>query len=200
MKISFRPLARYAFLAFLALPVSAGAVEVFAKGSASRTMVSQDQWTISIKATGGFAFYLADGIRLEARYTNISSLQNKLEVADAGVSGTVSDILTETAIYSGGVNIDLFSRRARFRPYLYLGAGYAIAKRSYDFQLSTSPSKTYFEEPEQRGLSGNVGLGVDWEVAKSFAVELEVLSYITNFEDDKPLINLYGSLGVRLLL
>lgn len=187
-------------VACLFLPTAGRAIDVFAKGSVSRSYVSQDKWTISVSAAAGLSFAISDPIRIEARYTNISSLQNKLEVVSGSLLGTLTDIATETEIYSVGVDISFLGPRSKFQPFVFLGAGYLVTKRSYNFTDAGTSATTYYEEPVEKGVSGNVGLGFRWQIARRFAIEIEVFGYSTDIDKPNPLINLYGTAGVRVFL
>lgn len=186
----------------LLLSVSAqGApIEVFAKGSVSKNNISADTNTISVSASTGFAFALFSRVRLEARYTNVSSLQNKLEVVGSSVVGTLNDIKTQTSIYSVGLDIEFLNKKNAFQPFIYVGAGYLVTSRSYYFTLSGAADSVYFQEPKQNGISGNVGAGFRIQIAQSFAFEVEVFGYAVDIDKPKPLVNLYGTAGFRLYL
>lgn len=180
--------------------VRASAFELFAKGSASKNNLSLDKYTISISASTGFAITLIPRIRIEARYTNTSSLQNKLEVVSSSVLGTLNDIKTETKIYSVGIDIDLLGQRSVIQPFIYVGAGYVETRRSYYFVLEGSDASSYFMEPAQKGVSANVGAGIRIRVAESFAMELEMFGYGMDVHKPNPLINIYGTAGVRIFI
>ncbi|MCB0404206.1 MAG: autotransporter domain-containing protein [Bdellovibrionales bacterium] len=180
--------------------VCASGADIFARGSISRNSIDTDKWKISVSAIGGLAFKVSEQIRIEARYTNISSLQNKLDITSGGTVGTLTDILTETEIYSLGVDIELTGKNSRFKPFIYLGAGYVITKQTYDFTPAGSSVSTPFAEAEQKGVSGNLGLGVRWQIAKRLAIELEGFAYGTDFDKPQPLFNIYASAGLRFIL
>ncbi len=179
---------------------SMAAVEVFAKGSVSKNNISADTNTISVSASTGFAFALFSRVRFEARYTNVSSLQNKLDVVGTSIVGTLNDIKTQTSIYSLGLDIEFLSKKSAFQPFIYVGAGYLSTERSYYFTLSGAPDSVYSEEPKQTGISGNVGAGFRVHLASSFAFEVEVFGYAVDIDKPKPLVNLYGTVGFRLYL
>lgn len=191
---------RAVLLLCLSLPASARAVEIFAKGSVSKNNISEDRYTTSVTATTGMAFTLLPRIRLEARYTNVSSLQNKLEVTTTTVIGTLNDIKTQTAIYSLGLDIDILGKKSAFQPFIFVGAGYIQTERSYYFTLAGDTDATFQEEPRQTGISGNLGLGFRLALASAFAFEVEVFAYGVDIDKPKPLVNLYGTVGFRLFL
>src|SRR4051812_32329214 len=86
-------------------PARATSMEIFARGSMSKNFLSTSSYIISVSAATGVAFTLIPRLRLEARYTNASSLQNQLDISTPGISGTLSDVLTQTSIYSLGLDI-----------------------------------------------------------------------------------------------
>src|SRR5690606_10336617 len=110
-------------------PACAGGMEVFARGSVSKNYLSQTSYVVSISAATGVAFTLIPRIRLEARYTNASSLQNVLSIAS--FNGALYDVMTQTSIYSLGVDFDLMGPRSAFQPFIYVGAGYVRNERSF---------------------------------------------------------------------
>lgn len=182
------------------VPKTSFGVDLFARGSVSRNSIDSEKWKISVSAIGGLAFRLSEQIRIEGRYTNISSLQNRLDIVSGGAVGTLTDILTETEIYSLGVDIEILGKRSSFKPFIYLGGGYVITRQSYDYTPDGSTVATPFKEAEQKGFSGNVGLGIRWIIAKRLAIELEGFAYGTDFDKPKPLFNIYASAGLRLIL
>jgi hypothetical protein len=171
--------------------------ELFAKGSASKSYISLDNNTISVSATAGLAITLIPRVRLEGRYTNITSLQNSLSIANVG---TLNDIKTETFIYSAGLDIDILGTKSAFRPFIYLGAGYLESKRSYYFTLSGENDSIFHSEPKETGISANVGLGFRLIIAKALAFEIEVFGYAMDVDKPQPLVNLYGTAGVRIFI
>lgn len=184
-------------LVFLVVSQNSTATQLFAKGSISKTSSSLDKWTISITATGGIAFSLASEIHIEARYTNISSLQNKLEISGVG---NLTDIKTLTSIYSLGLDINILGEKHAFQPFIFIGGGYIETDRSYYFTANGSSSSTLFREGRQNGISANVGLGFKIRIAKQLAFEVEAFGYSIDIKKPNPLINLYGNIGIRLLL
>lgn len=179
---------------------ASAALEIFAKGSISKNNISEDTNTISVSATTGLAFKLLPRVRLEARYTNVSSLQNKLEVVGASVVGTLNDIKTQTTIYSLGLDIDILGKKSAFQPFIYVGAGYLSTERSYYFTLAGASDATYQQEPRQIGVSGNLGVGFRVNIGNSFAFEVEVFGYAVDIDKPNPLVNLYGTVGFRLFM
>lgn len=186
------------FLLVLARPASA--VDVFGKGSVSKNYLSADKNTVSVSLTGGMAFSLFSSVRVEARYTNISTLQNKLDIVTTSVIGTLSDIKTETAIYSIGLDIDFLGEKSVFQPFIFLGMGYIETNRSYYFTDTASSVSDYYAEPKQTGISANCGLGFRLRLAKRLALELELFAYAVDIDKPNPLPNLYGTAGVRIFI
>jgi len=177
-----------------------GGIEVFGKGSVSKSYISVDKSTVSVSITGGLAFSLISNVRIEGRYTNISSLQNKLDVVSSSVIGTLSDIKTQTAIYSVGMDISFFGEKSAFQPFIYLGAGYIETERSYYFSLADGSASTFFTEPKQTGISANAGAGFRVRLARALAIEVEMFAYGIDIHKPNPLVNLYGTAGLRIFL
>ncbi len=187
------------FALFGARPAEA-VLEIFAKGSVSKNNISADTNTISVSASTGLAFTLIPRVRLEARFTNVSSLQNKLEIVGATAVGTLNDIKTQTTIYSVGLDIDILGKKSAFQPFIFVGAGYLTTTRSYYFTLAGVTDSTYSLEPKQTGISGNLGLGFRVNVGTSFAFEVEAFGYAVDIDKPNPLVNLYGTVGFRLFM
>lgn len=196
------PFTRWLFVAccLATAQASASSVEIFAKGSASKSYIAKDNWTVSVSATTGIGVTLFGGVRLEARYTNISALQNKLEVASESVTITLTDIKTQTSIYSLGLDIDFLGEKSPFQPFIFVGVGYVDTERSYYYQVSGESTAPFFREPKKLGISGNLGLGFRIRIARAVAIELEVFGYGVDIDKPSPLVNLYGTAGIRLFL
>lgn len=177
-----------------------GAIEVFAKGSVSKNNISRDTYTTSVSASAGFALTIIPRIRFEARFTNVTSLQNKLEVVSTSIVGTLNDIKTQTVIYSLGLDIDILGKKSAFQPFIFIGAGYLQSERSYYFTLAGASNSNYQQEPKQRGVSGNLGVGFRLQIANAFAFEVEVFGYAVDIDKPNPLVNLYGTVGFRLFM
>lgn len=184
---------------FLAIP-SAQAIDIFGKGSISKSYLSADKNTISISLAGGFALSIFSWVRLEARYTNISTLQNKLDIETPTISGTLTDIKTQTGIYSVGLDFDFLGEKYPIQPFIYLGVGYIESDRSYYFTDNTSGQSDYFSDPKQVGISANGGAGFRIKIAKRFALELEIYAYAIDIQKPNPLPNLYGTAGIRFFI
>lgn len=179
----------------------ASSFELFAKGSASKTNLSSNKNTINISVSTGAAISIFSMMRIEGRYTNIASLQNRLDVTtDSNFLGTMSDIHTETTIISLGLDIDMLGPRSFFQPFIFVGVGYVKTKRSYYFSLINTEEAYLYTDPERTGFSGNLGLGFRLLIAKAFAFEVEVFGYGMDIDKPKPLIDYYGTVGVRLFL
>jgi hypothetical protein len=139
-------------------------------------------------------------VRIEGRYTNVTSLQNKL-VAPVGSSNvTLNSILTQTSILSLGMDVDLCGDRYAIQPYVYLGAGYDMTSRSYYVVTDPSQPANYVHEPNDNQLSANIGAGLRINLGRTLALEVEAFAYGLNFNNPNPLVNLYGSAGLRFFL
>lgn len=175
-------------------------VEVFAKGSLSRNYISRDSWTISVSATTGLGLALFPGVKIEGRYTNISSLQNTLTLATDTTNVTLTDMKTQTVIYSVGLDISFLGESSPFQPFLFVGMGYLETERSYYLSETGVAPAIYVKEPKQLGVTGNLGLGFRIRIAKSLAFEIEAFAYGMNINKPNPLVDLYGTVGIRLFL
>lgn len=184
----------------LGLCDTAPALELFAKGSYSKNSISQDNFITSVSGTGGFAFSLIPRVRLEARYTNSSSLQNSLQVGTDTIVVTLTDVLTQTSIYSAGLDIDILGPRSPFQPFLYIGVGYLETLRSYYFTIPGGPSSGLISEPKQLGVSANGGAGFRVRLADRISFEVEAFVYALNIQKPNPTINVQGTVGLRLFL
>lgn len=180
----------------VALPAHAG-MEVFAKGTVSKTMLSEDAYIVSFSAATGIAFQLLPRIRVEARYTNSSSLQNELVIQNIA---TLNDVMTETVIYSAGLDFDILGQKSAFQPFLYLGGGYVQSRRSYYVTAVSTTESSYMLEPVRTGVSVNAGAGFRIAIARALALELEAFAYAVDVHTPNPLINLFGSAGIRIFL
>ncbi len=176
------------------------AVEVFAKGSLSKNYISKDSWTISASATMGLGMALFRGVKLEGRYSNISSLQNTLQVPVDTSSVTLTDFKTQTVIYSVGLDLDFLGETSPFQPFLFVGIGYLETERSYYLTSPSISAAIFTKEPKQLGFTGNLGLGFRVRLAKALAFEIEAFAYGMNIHKPNPLIDLYGTVGIRLFL
>jgi hypothetical protein len=191
-----KTLSQILLLAFVISTPSFG-WEIFGKGSVSKNNLATDSSVISVSMTGGLAINLLPWVRLEGRYSNISSLQNKLNVTNAGL---LTDIKTETTIFSAGLDVEFLSEKSAFQPFVYLGAGYITTTRSYYFTPAGGSSSVYYQEPNETGISGNGGLGMRLRIAKHIAIELEVFAYGIDIYKPNPLINYQGTAGLRIYL
>jgi len=174
--------------------------EFFGKGSASKNNISQNSYVLNITGAGGVAISLFPRVRVEGRYTSASSLQNLLEVSSGSVLGTLYDIKTTTSVYSAGLDITLLNEKSIFQPFIYIGMGYIETERSYFFVLAGAPTSNYLVEPKVTGISGNLGGGFRLRVARTLSIEVEAFAYAMNPHKPNPLINLNGTLGLRLYL
>lgn len=175
-------------------------LEVFAKASASKNFIDKDSYSISVSGATGLAILLIPQIRIEGRYTVVSSLQNQLNVGSPSVIATLNDIKTETNIYSVGLDIDLLSDKYAIQPFVFLGAGYVESLRSYFVTLAGNSSATLINEPKTMGISANIGAGIRIRIAKAVAFEAEVYGYGIDPQKPDPLINLYGNVGIRIFM
>ncbi len=175
-----------------------GGIEVFSKGSLSKNYFDQNTWTVNLSITAGIGFKLIPGLRIEGRYTNVSGLQNRMVLQNGG--GTLTDIKTETHIYSMGLDIDFLGEASAIQPFCFLGAGYIGISRSYYYQLQGASSANFYQEAPRSEISGNVGLGVRLRIAKSLALEIEAYGYIIDIDKPDRLINYFGTAGVRVFM
>ncbi len=189
-------------LLFLVPLVSAEAsvLELFARGSVSKNFLTSSSYIVSVSGAAGIAFTLIPRIRLEGRYTNASSLQNQLSITSGSITGTLNDIMTQTAIYSVGIDFDLMGQKSAFQPFIYLGAGYVETSRSYYFLDSGGSTSVYLKDPTRTGLSANVGLGFRLRIVDAFALEAEAFAYAVDVNRPNPLINVFGSVGIRIFI
>lgn len=169
--------------------------EVFAKGSVSKNHVDSNNYILSLSAMTGIAVTIIPRVRIEGRFTNTSSMQNYLPIRDVA---TLTDVMTETSIYSVGVDFDVLGNQSSFQPFVYVGVGYVESKRSYYVTLTGSTDAFYAQDPVQTGISGNLGAGFRVSVARAIAFEVEAFAYAVNIHKPDPLVNLFGSVGIRL--
>lgn len=199
MPLSFRrPLLTLCVL--WAASLQASVLELFAKASASKNYSAADKYTISVSASAGLAVALLSQIRVEGRYINISSLQNKVDVITSQFSGFLKDIKTQTKIYSLGFDIDLLGEKSVFQPFLFIGAGYFESDRSYFVVITDGTSSGLIRDSKQTGISANAGLGFKLRIARRLAFEVEVYGYSTEINKPNPLLNLFGSAGIRIYI
>lgn len=196
---------KLALLAFIGLslpwtPARASSLELFARGSVSKSYISSDSYIVSVSGAAGIALTLIPRVRLEGRYTNASSLQNKMAISSGSIDGTLNDFMTQTSIYSVGVDFDLLGQQSSFQPYLYLGAGYVQTERSYYYMDSGGTTSVFLKDPAQTGISANVGLGFRLRIANAIAFEAEAFAYGVNVHKPRPLINVFGSVGIRIFI
>ncbi len=182
---------------FNSSPARASGVEVFAKGSVSKNYITHDTFTTNLELSTGFAIALFSQVRLEARYTNNGSLQNRLLISSGTVNAILTDIKTSTTIYSLGLDIDFLSEKSWFQPFIFVGAGYVITSRSYYVQPDASTAAILQSDPTDKGVSGNLGLGFRIRLAHAIAFEIEAFAYGINIHQPNPLVNLYCTVGVR---
>jgi hypothetical protein len=175
-------------------------LELFARGSVSKNYFNSDSYIVSVSAATGLALTLFQGIRLEGRYTNATSLQNQLAITAGSVSGSLNDVMTQTAIYSVGIDFDLLGPRSEFQPFLYVGVGYLITERSYYYLDTGGSASVYLKDPVRTGVTGNLGLGFRIRIANAFAFEAEAFAYGVDIHRPNPLINVFGSVGVRIFM
>ncbi len=188
------------FALLMGMSGSAHAFEIFAKGSASKSYLAADSYVVSISGATGLAINLLPRVRLEGRYTNSSSLQNRMDISSGSLSGSLYDVINQSSIYSVGVDLDLLGPQAEFQPFIYVGVGYVEIKRSYYFLESGAPTSVYWQENPRRGVSANGGIGFRLRLAKSFAFEAEAFGYAIDIDKPDPLINMMGSIGVRIFM
>jgi len=174
-------------------------IEVFGKGSLSKSNLSSDKHIISLSAAGGLAFTLFSNIRIEGRYSNLSSLQNKFEIGYPSVVASLTDMKTQTSIYSLGMDISILGDKSAFQPFIYVGAGFIETERSYYFSSAGSEVQ-YIREPKRTGITGNAGLGFRLMMARALAFEAEVFAYATDVHLPNSLIDWTSTVGIRFYL
>ncbi len=198
-----RLLGAFLVLATLFTPwhaADAAMLEMFAKGSASKNYLDANHYTLTLSGTAGFGVTLFPMVRLEARYTASGSLQNRLDIVSASVNAILTDIKTETTMYSLGLDIDILGDKYMVQPFVFVGGGYVVSTRSYYVQLDASSPATFITEPTNNSISGNLGAGFRIRIAKSVAFEIEAFAYGMDFKNPNPLVNLYGTVGVRIFM
>lgn len=178
----------------------AHSLEVFAKAAASKNYTDASSYSVSVTGATGLAIMVIPQVRIEGRYTVVSSLQNQLSVGSPSVIATLNDIKTETNIYSVGLDIDIVSDKYTIQPFVFLGAGYIQSQRSYYVTPTGSSSAVLVVEPQTQGVSANVGAGIRIRLAKSIAFEVEAYGYGLDPQKPNPLINLYGNAGIRIFM
>lgn len=191
------------FISFVVLFCSASqahTLELFAKASASKNYTDEDRYTISVSGGTGLALLIFSGVRIEGRYTVVSSLQNRLDVGSPSLIATLNDIKTETNIYSVGLDIDIVGEKYVVQPFVFLGAGYIVSNRSYYLTPVGSSSASLINEPETKGISANLGAGIRIRIAKTIAFEVEAYGYGLDPHKPNPLINIYGNAGIRIFM
>lgn len=178
----------------LSCAAQATAFEIFARGSISKNSINENSYVVSLNAATGVAFTLLPQIRLEARYTNNTSLQNYMALQ----SGAIHDLRNQTSIYSVGVDLDIMGPQSTFRPFIYVGVGYVRTERNYYFLETGETEYLFFTEPVQTGISINAGAGFNLKISDVIALELEAFAYAIDAHTNHPLINMLGSAGIRL--
>lgn len=187
-------------LSFYSSLSRAQALEVFAKAAASKNYTDASSYSVSVTGATGLAIMVIPQVRIEGRFTIVSSLQNQLSVGSPTVIATLNDIKTETNIYSVGLDIDILSDKYTIQPFVFLGAGYVQSQRSYYVTPTGSSSAILIVEPQTQGVSANVGAGIRIRLAKSIAFEVEAYGYGLDPQKPNPLINLYGNAGIRIFM
>jgi outer membrane protein W len=186
--------------ALLCVQSARAELEIFGKGMVAKNWLASDSYTLDVSGSAGFAFTLFSSVRFEARYTNITEFQNKLAIVSTNVVGTLQNILTETEMATVGLDINFADEKSAFQPYVYVGVGYSLSQRSYYFSPPDGSSAQYVAEPKQAGITGNVGLGFRLRVARRLAIEIEAFGYDLGLDQPNPLINWYGSAGIRIFI
>jgi hypothetical protein len=168
----------------------------------SKNYITNDEWEVDVSGSTGIAVTLIPQLRIEGRYSNITSLQNKLTLGNGAVAFTITDMKTTTNVYSLGFDLDVLSDKYAIQPFLYVGAGYIDTQRSYYQQVSTDPTgtATYVPEAVKHGVSGNLGAGFRIRIARALAFEIEGFAYGIDLKNPNPLINWTGTVGIRLFI
>jgi hypothetical protein len=183
-------------------PARANVFEIFAKGSASKNYITDDEWQVSVSLSTGLAIILIPQLRIEGRYSNVSSLQNRLtETTSDGVTFTISDMKTTTTIYSVGLDLDIVSDKYSVQPFIYAGMGYIDTARSFYLQSSSLPEAVAFKEvPRKYGFSANLGGGLRVRIARTLSLELEAFAYGIDLKRPNPIVNWMGTAGIRIFI
>lgn len=176
------------------------AFEVFAKAAASKNYINADSYTESVSGAAGIGILLIPQVRIEGRYTLISSQQNYLEIGDPVVVATVSNIKTQTNIFSVGLDIDLLGEKSAITPFIFLGVGYLETLQTYYFTSTSSSDSVFVAKPKKTGFSANVGAGIKIRISKSVVFEIEAYGYGMDVQRPNPLVNLSGNAGIRLFI
>lgn len=171
------------------------AFQVFAKGSVTKTYHTADSFESRVSVSSGLAFELIPLVRIEGRYTTISSFQNKETLVGYG---TITDDKSQSSIYSLGLDISFFGSKSSFQPFIFIGAGYVLTESEYTLTLLTGQNSKGYARLE--GFTGNFGAGFRIRIARSMAIEIEVFAFTKNIDSSNPLFNLYGTAGVRLFI
>jgi len=179
---------------------SFGAIEIFGKGSISKNHLSRTNFVTTVSAATGFAITLIPQLRIEGRYTSNGSLQKRLDATSGAVSFILDDIKTQTTIYSVGLDIDILSAKHAFTPFVFIGAGYVKSERSYYVRADEASAPVYITDPIQTGITANVGAGFRLRVARAIAFEVEAFAYGIDVHKPNPLVNVYGTVGLRIFL
>lgn len=189
-------------LSFFSSNLFASGISLFGLGSISKSYLDRDEYTISLRASGGVAIKIFNGFRLELRYTNITTQQNKLDVITAtqGLVGTISNLTKKTNIYSGGLDIEFLGQKSPVQPFLFVGAGYIEVDQTGSFTAAGSGTSESLPSDRNTGITGNVGAGIRISILQSLALELEAFGYSSNLGENNPLINIYGNVGIRIYL
>lgn len=185
------------FLSLTLLSPAYGGMEIFGKASYSRTNLNSASYTQSIGGAVGMAFILVPQIRLETRYTLKHEYQNR---NDLNSDLVLTNIKTQTGIYSVGLDISLFNDKSTFIPFIFVGAGYAQVTQTEDLTQFSTDTTVNIELPKRTGIAGQLGAGFRWRVAKSAALELEFYGYSIDPHKAGALWDIYGTAGIRFYI
>lgn len=178
----------------------ASAVELFVKGTASKSFLSSDEFVASASGAAGLAINLLPRVRLEGRYTFVTSQRNKMDLTIDSTNLTLSNITTQTNVYSLALEVDVLSDRSAFQPYVALGAGYLSKDRSYSIAQTGSSTSQSVTEPRWLGISANAGLGFKIRLARQVALEFEVFGYGIDVYKPNAQVDWDAKTGLRLIL
>lgn len=171
--------------------------EVFAKGNVSKSFVSSsgNSYVFTVAGSTGLAFALFSQVRIEGRVMVRYSEQNQLP------DNTLKDIVTQTNIYSLGLDIDILNDKHTIQPYIYIGGGYIESMSNYtlNYDTTTYAKGTKFTD-KKYGPSANGGIGFRVKIGRSCAFEVEGYAYAQDIDKPHPLIDWTGSVGIRFYL
>jgi hypothetical protein len=163
-------------------------LDFFGKASYSRSHDSPESYSQTISGATGIGIRLFPQMRIEGRYTIIKNFQNQ----PATLLG-ITDLTTQTNIYSVSLDWDIVSEKYPVQPYLLLGAGYLQTYRTYSYPGGA-------EKSERHGVSANGGAGIRIHLGRQFLFEIEGFAYVADPGKTEQLIDVYGNVGLRFAI